>query len=164
VLVFPADDTYNARIIDPMVRAFQDGCDVVVASRFMPGGGMEGCPWLKGILVRGSSWTLSRFARLPARDASNGLRLFSRRLLDRVEIESSQGFVYSIELLAKCHRLGWRIGEVPAQWFQRTKGESRFRVVKWLPAYLRWYGYAFATTYLRRGAGTVPQAQGRLQA
>lgn len=157
VLVFPADDTYNAGIIDSMYRAFREGCDVVVASRFMPGGKMEGCPWLKGLMVRGSSFTLAYLARLPAHDASNGLRLFSRRLLDRVELESSQGFVYSIELLVKCHRLGWKIGEVPALWFQRTHGESRFRVGRWLPAYLRWYFYPFATTYLRRGAGTVAQ-------
>jgi hypothetical protein len=40
-------------------------------------------------------------------------------------------------------------------WIERQSGESRFRVLKWLPAYLRWYGYAFATTFLRRPPGTV---------
>jgi dolichol-phosphate mannosyltransferase len=155
VLVFPADDTYNAEIIDRMFRVFREGSDVVVASRFMPGGRMEGCPWLKAFLVRVASFTLCHFARLPAHDATNGLRLFSRRLLNLVQIESFQGFTYSIELLVKCQRLGWNIGEVPALWFQRTVGESHFHVVKWLPAYLRWYFYAFATTYLRRGPDTV---------
>jgi dolichol-phosphate mannosyltransferase len=57
--------------------------------------------------------------------------------------------------VVKCHRLRWRIGEVPAQWYERTRGTSRFQVMRWLPAYLRWYLYAFATTYLRRPAGTV---------
>jgi hypothetical protein len=61
-----------------------------------------------------------------------------------------------IELLVKAHRLGWRIGEVPARWLQRAHGASRFQVVKWLPSYLRWYAYAFATTYLRRPATSVP--------
>ncbi|HET8974079.1 MAG TPA: hypothetical protein VFN63_12425, partial [Pseudolabrys sp.] len=46
------------------------------------------------------------------------------------------------ELLVKCHRLRWRIGEVPARWFERAHGASRFQVVKWLPDYLRWYRYA----------------------
>ena len=77
--------------------------------------------------------------------------------IDSIAIESDRGFCYSIELLVKCHRLGWRIGEVPAQWFERAHGTSRFQVIKWLPAYLRWYGYAFATTYLRHGAGSVPR-------
>jgi dolichol-phosphate mannosyltransferase len=155
VLVFPADDTYNAPIIDRMVEAFRGGCDIVCASRFMPGGRMERCPWLKAALVRSSAFTLYHLARLPSRDPSNGLRLFSRRVLQAIPIESSVGFTYSLELLVKCHRLGWRVDEVPAQWFERHAGQSRFRVLRWLPAYLRWYVYAFATTYLRRGPRSV---------
>ena len=87
--------------------------------------------------------------------------MFSRRAVDRIAVESDRGFCYSIELLVKCHRLGWRIGEVPAQWIERRHGASRFQVVKWLPAYLRWYFYAFATTYLRRKPGTVRMRQDR---
>lgn len=155
VLVMPADDDYNAGILDAMVRKAESGCDIVCASRFMPGGGMVGCPWLKAILVRAGSFTLRHIARLPVHDASNGFRLFSRRILDRIRIESDSGFCYSIELLVKAHRLGWPIGEVPAQWFERQHGQSRFRVLSWLPAYLRWYGYAFATTFLRRPPETV---------
>ena len=149
VLVFPADDHQNAGMIDQMVRRFDEGCDVVVSSRLMPGGRMEGYPALKRVLVRTCAWTLRRLAGLPTHDPTNGFRLFSRRLLQAVELESSQGFTYSIELLVKCHRLGWKIGEVPEQWVQRQAGSSKFRLLKWLPAYLRWYGYAFATTYLR---------------
>lgn len=155
VLVFPADDDYNAPMLDAMVGEADKGCDVVCASRFMPGGSMIGCPWLKAVLVRTANFTLYHLARLPTHDASNGFRLFSRRAIDEIVIESDRGFCYSIELLVKCHRLGWRIGEVPARWFQRKHGASRFQVIKWLPAYMRWYGYAFATTYLRRPPRTV---------
>jgi dolichol-phosphate mannosyltransferase len=154
-VVLPADDDYNAGILDAMVAKAEGGCDIVCASRFMRGGGMQGCPWLKAVLVRAGNFTLRHLARLPTHDASNGFRLFSRRVLDRIEIESTRGFCYSIELLAKCHRLGWRIGEVPAQWYERKQGESRFRVIRWLPDYLRWYVYVFATTYLRRPASSV---------
>jgi hypothetical protein len=76
--------------------------------------------------------------------------------MDEITIESTHGFCYSIELLAKCHRLGWPIGEVPAQWYERAHGKSRFQLIKWLPYYLRWYAYAFATTWLRRPAASVP--------
>jgi hypothetical protein len=150
-----ADDDYNAPMLDRMVALAREGCDIVCASRFMPGGGMTGAPPLKAALLRSANFTLHHVARLPTRDASNGFRLFSRRVIDRIAVESGQGFCYSIELLVKAHRLGWRIGEVPTRWFERQHGESRFRVLKWLPAYLRWYGYAFATTFLRRGADTV---------
>jgi dolichol-phosphate mannosyltransferase len=154
-VVLPADDDYNAGIIDALVARADNGCDIVCASRFMAGGSMVGCPWLKALLVRAGNFTLYHLARLPTRDASNGFRLFSRRTMDEIVIESERGFCYSIELLVKCHRLGWQIGEVPANWIERTSGSSRFQVLRWLPSYLRWYAYAFATTYLRRPARTV---------
>jgi dolichol-phosphate mannosyltransferase len=157
VLVYPADDDYNAGMLDAMVAEAAKGCDIVCASRFMAGGSMVNCPWLKAFLVRAGNFTLYHVARLPTRDASNGFRLFSRRTVEEIAIESDRGFCYSIELLVKCHRLGWQIGEVPARWFQRAHGASRFQVIKWLPAYLRWYAYAFATTYLMRSANTVPR-------
>ena len=155
VVVVPADDDYNAGILDTMVARAETGYDVVCASRFMPGGSMVGCPWLKAMLVRAGNFTLYHFARLPTHDASNGFRLFSRRAISEIAVESNRGFCYSIELLVKCHRLGWRIGEVPARWTERTHGASRFQVLRWLPAYLRWYFYAFATTWLRRPPHTV---------
>ena len=154
-LVLPADDDYNAAIVDAMVRQAETGCDIVCASRFMPGGSMVGCPFVKAALVRIGNFTLRHVARLPTRDASNGFRLFSRRVMDDILIESDRGFCYSIELLVKAHRLGWRIGEVPADWIERTQGSSRFQVLKWLPMYLRWYRYAFATTYLMRSPRDV---------
>ena len=147
VLVFPADDTYNAGIIDTLYQKFKDPCDIVVASRFIKGGKMVGCRWLKQVLVRLSSFTLYYMARLPVRDATNGFRLFSRRLLNTITIESTMGFAFSLELLVKCHRLGWKIGEVPALWHERKGGSSRFRIAQWIPVYLRWYFFAFETTY-----------------
>jgi glycosyltransferase involved in cell wall biosynthesis len=155
VLMCAADDDYNAPMLDRMVALARSGCDIVCASRFMPGGAMVDCPLIKAVLVRTANFTLHRFARLPTHDASNGFRLFSRRVIDRIAIESNQGFCYSIELLVKAHRLGWKIAEVPAQWFERRHGASRFRVLRWLPAYLRWYAYAFATTFLRHPPETV---------
>ncbi|HYZ45563.1 MAG TPA: glycosyltransferase family 2 protein, partial [Xanthobacteraceae bacterium] len=79
VLMFPADDHVNAPMLDRMVALARQGCDIVCASRFMPGGAMIGCPWLKALLVRGANFTLRHLARLPTTDASNGFRLFSRR-------------------------------------------------------------------------------------
>ena len=51
-VVLPADDDFNAGIIDALVARAENGCDIVCASRFMAGGSMVGCPWLKALLVR----------------------------------------------------------------------------------------------------------------
>jgi glycosyltransferase involved in cell wall biosynthesis len=155
VLVYMADDDYNAGIIDAMVEKFRDGYDVVAAARFIPGGCMVGCSWHKTVITLLGTFALHRLARLPLHDNTNAFRLFSRRLLDTVEIESQHGFTFSIELLAKAVRLGWPVAEVAAQWFERKDKPSRFRVVAWIPHYLKWLAYALATAWLGRGPETV---------
>jgi hypothetical protein len=155
VLVFGADESNNADIIDEMYAKFKEGNDIIVASRLTKGGEMSGGPRFKSLVVTVASFVLNRFAFLPATDATYAWRLFSRRILDTVEIESNQGFTYAIELLVKCHRLGWKVAEVPVRWIMRKTGESRFDFKKWLPHYARWFFYALGTTYLRKGPGTV---------
>jgi len=150
VIVYPADDFLNYRLLDKMYKKFSDGNDIVVASRFMKGGSMKNCPLLKSILVRTASFTLYFLSSIPVKDASNGFRLFSRKLLNEVQIESKVGFAYSLELLVKCHRLRKKISEVPALWEERSEGESRFKLLKWIPQYLKWYLYGLGTTWLKR--------------
>ena len=65
ILVYPADDDYNAGMLDAMVELAREGCDIVCASRFMPGGEMVGWPWLKAVLVRSANFTLASFRRRP---------------------------------------------------------------------------------------------------
>lgn len=160
VIVFPADDDFNAPRLNALIRKFQEGFDIVAASRFMPGGVMTGCPWVKAVLVRATAWFMWRIARVPTRDATSGLRLFSRRVITQIPIDAEAGFTYSIELLVKAHRLRWPIAEVPFEWHERTVGTSRFKVFTWAPHYLRWVRYALATTFLRRRPQTVRLVNG----
>ena len=146
VIVYPADDNRNGVIIDELVRQFEAGCDLVAPSRFMKGGCMKGCRFAKAALVRTAAFLLHHIARVPTHDPTNGFRLFSRRVLSLIKVESTEGFAFSIEYLVKAHRLGLKIGEVPASWFERKHGKSRFKILRWAPIYLRWFFYAFATT------------------
>ncbi len=150
VIVYPADDYINFNMLDKMYDKFKNGNDIVVASRFMEGGSMKNCPLLKSILVRTASFTLYYLSSIPVKDASNGFRLFSRKVLNNIKIESRVGFAYSLELLVKSHRLKYKISEIPAQWEERSVGESRFKILKWLPQYLKWYIYGFETTWLKK--------------
>lgn len=159
VLAFGADEENNAPIIDKMYAKFKEGNDVVVASRLMRDGEMSGGPRFKSFVVTLASFILNRFAGVPATDATYAWRMFSRRLLDTVEIESTAGFTYAIELLVKCHRLGWGVAEVPAKWIMKKRGKSRFNFRRWLPHYARWFFYALGTTYLRKGPETVKRKE-----
>jgi len=150
VIVYPADDFINFGILDLMYNHYLNGSHVVAASRFIEGGSMKNCPILKSILVRFASFSLYYLSSIPIKDASNGFRLFSRKLLNEIVIESEVGFAYSLELLAKCNRLGYKISELPAQWEERSEGSSRFKIFSWLPQYLKWYIYGLSTTWLKK--------------
>ena len=150
VLIMPADDMVNAPLIDKMLQMRREGAEIVCPSRFMKGGEVSGYPKFRYFVVRFVAVLLYRLALIPTHDPTNGFRLFSRRVLDTITVESTVGGAYSIEFLVKAHRLGWGIKEIPASWIERSDRKSSFKMFKWAPQYLKWFFYAFATTYFNR--------------
>ncbi len=150
VMMMPADDSWNARIIDKIVELQKNGADVICPSRFMKGGNLEGYPKLKYLIVRTAAFLLYKLAFIPTQDPTNGFRCFSRRVINNILIESEVGGTYSLELLVKAHRLGWRIEELPSLWIERKAGKSKFQLWKWIPHYFEWFLFGFATSYLKR--------------
>jgi glycosyltransferase involved in cell wall biosynthesis len=143
VLVMMADGSDEPAAIRQMLARAQAGADVVAGSRYMRGGGQQGGPRLKRTLSRIAGLSLYWMRRLPIHDATSNFRLYSRRLLSQVTIESSAGFELALELTVKARRLGLRVDEVPTVWHDRTAGQSRFRMWEWIPHYLKWYLVAF---------------------
>ena len=151
VLVTMGDGSDDPKDIDPMFELARGGADVVAGSRYMKGGRQLGGPLLKRSMSRVAGLSLHWVGGLPVHDATSNFRMYSRRLLDRVTIESDGGFELGIELTVKAYRLGMRVAEVPTTWRDRTAGESRFQLWKWLPRYLRWYRVGVAGRFAKRG-------------
>lgn len=128
--------------LDEMVARAEAGAAVVCASRYMKGGRQIGGPWLKGQLSRAAGVSLYWLAGLPTHDPTNSFKAYRTDFLRRTPIESAAGFALALELTAKAHFAGERVEEVPATWRDRSAGESRFRLMAWLPLYLRWYFWA----------------------
>jgi dolichol-phosphate mannosyltransferase len=150
VLVTMADGSDDPRDIPPMWQRAAAGADVVAASRYMRGGRQLGGPLFKRTLSRCAGLSLHWLAGLPVHDPTSNFKLYSRRLLDAVEVESRAGFELALELTAKAFRLGLRLDEVPTTWRDRTAGQSNFRFRAWLPHYLRWYLYALEGRFILR--------------
>jgi len=55
-----------------------------------------------------------------------------------------------MELTVKAYLAGYLVQEVPATWLDRTAGKSRFKLWKWLPHYLQWYGLAIRGSWFGR--------------
>lgn len=158
VLVTMADGSDEYGDVDRMIELARSGADVVAGSRYMRGGRQVGGPRLKRLLSRLAGLSLHWFAGVPIHDATNNFKLYSRRFLEATPIESEAGFELAIELSVKATLQGRHLAEVPTTWRDRTGGESRFRLRKWLPHYLRWYRLAFAGRLgrmRRRGRGSA---------
>lgn len=139
VLVTMVDLSDDYSVAEQMIARAESGAAIVCASRYMPGGRQIGGPRLKALLSRLCGLSLYWLAGFPTRDPTNSFKAYRRDFLDRVRIESTAGFALALELTVKAHALGERVEELPATWRHRAAGTSRFRLVAWLPVYLRWY-------------------------
>ncbi|KKP94004.1 MAG: Glycosyl transferase family 2 [Parcubacteria group bacterium GW2011_GWA1_36_12] len=141
VCVMMADLTDDPRVLNDMAKKYDEGFDVIAASRYMKGGHQIGGPLIKQILSRVAGVSLYYLGILPMHDATNSFRLYSKKFLNSVNIESDGGFELAIELTVKAHFNGFKVTEVPTTWAYLDK-ESRFYLKKWLPKYFKWYLWA----------------------
>ena len=139
VIVTMADLSDDVTQIPLMADLIRQGHGVVAASRYMRGGAQIGGPRVKGVLSRIAGLSLNLLTGIGTHDATNNFKAYSAELLKDVEIESGSGFELGLELTVKAYLSGLPITQIPTTWRDRTAGESRFRVIKWMPGYLRWY-------------------------
>lgn len=143
-LVVMADLSDDLTVVPRMLDLYAAGYRIVCPSRYMRGGRQLGGPFLKRTLSRAAGLLLYTLVRFPTHDATNNFRLYDAALVNELKIESRGGFELALELTAKAFRRGIPVAEVPATWRDRTAGESRFDMRKWVPRYLYWFGYALA--------------------
>lgn len=149
VVVTMGDLSDDLSTVGPMVCLAEQGADVVCGSRYMRGGRQIGGPRLKGLMSRAAGLTLHWFCGVPAHDLTNGFRAYRRSFLERTPIQSPTGFSLGLELAVRAHFGGAKLAEVPTTWHDRTAGQSRFRLLAWLPHYLYWYFWAFGQRWLK---------------
>jgi len=143
VVVTMADGCDDPHQIDTLTRLVDRGVVVAAASRYARSGQQVGGPFLKGLISRMAGLSLYYFARVGTRDATNSFKAYSKAFIEKVGIESDQGFEIGIELVSKARRYRQPVAEIPTIWLDRAFGASNFKLVAWLPRYIRWYFYAF---------------------
>jgi len=129
VVEMDADGSHNPKEMPALIDAAQSA-DLVLGSRYVQGGGVEGWGWFRTL----NSAVANRVARillgLPYRDATSGYRCFRREVLAAlpwdVMISNNPSIVE--EILYHVHRRGFRVIEVPIRFIDRTEGESKFSV------------------------------------
>jgi len=143
VVVTMADGCDDPQQIDQLVRLVERGVAVAVASRYSHGGQQVGGPLIKSALSRIAGLSLSWFARVGTRDATNSFKAYDMEFIRAVGIDSDAGFEIGIELVAKARRARLPVAEIPTIWLERHQGISHFKLASWIPRYVRWWRFAF---------------------
>lgn len=127
ICTMDADFSHHPRYIPDLVHKIGEGFDLVVGSRYVSGGGTNGCTMSRKLL----SWGANAFARvmldLHAHDATAGFRCYRREVLEEVGIDAikADGYSFLIEMLYRVQRLGWQVGESPILFENRRQGVSK---------------------------------------
>jgi glycosyltransferase involved in cell wall biosynthesis len=138
VIVVMGDSSDKLSVISEMISLWENGATVVSPSRYMPGGKQHGGPPLKSAMSRVAGKILALLG-FPTSDATNNFKLYDGEWLRQQTIESQGGFEIALELCYKAYSSGKVIKQLPTEWWDRTDGESNFKLWSWLPHYLSWY-------------------------
>ncbi|MET0735339.1 MAG: polyprenol monophosphomannose synthase [Microbacterium sp.] len=121
-----ADGSHRPEDLPRMVEQLVDH-DLVLGSRWVPGGKVVNWPRRRLLLSRGGNAYTRIALAIDVRDATGGYRVFSARALQRIDLSrvSSQGYCFQVDLLWRALRQGLRVVEVPITFVEREHGESK---------------------------------------
>ena len=146
-LVFMADDFLNIDLINIMFEKIQSGYELIIPSRFLYGGTFKNKNIFKKLITILGYISIHYIAQIPYRDCTNAFKMFSNKIKKNIFFESTYGFTFALELTIKCHHLGYKIFELPAQWEELNNRKRKFKIFKWLPFYLYWLLYAILLNF-----------------
>lgn len=122
-----ADLSHDVKYLPDFVRALDDGADVVIGSRNIPGGGVLGWGLGRHFISKGGSLYSRTILGLDVKDLTSGYKAFTRNALEAIDIDTihSNGYSFQIEMTYRAIRKGMRITEVPIVFVDRTAGASK---------------------------------------
>ncbi len=121
-----ADFSHHPRYLPALIAGMKDH-DLMIGSRYVPGGGTSNWSWHRRCMSAGINGFVRLLLRVPARDASGGFRCYSVAMLRRTHLDRliSRGYSFQQEVLFRCCRAGCRVGETPIVFEERRAGQSK---------------------------------------
>ncbi len=122
-----ADLSHDVRYLPDFFHALDEGADVVIGSRNIPGGGVEGWGLGRYVISKGGSLYSRTILGLRVRDLTSGYKAFTRRALETIDLGSvrSNGYSFQIETTYRAAVRGMKITEVPIVFVDRRAGQSK---------------------------------------
>ncbi|MDO0930009.1 polyprenol monophosphomannose synthase [Streptomyces sp. TG1A-8] len=122
-----ADGSHRPEELPRLLSVLDRGADLVLGSRWVPGGQAVDWPASRRWLSRGGSAYSRLLLRLPVRDVTGGFRAFRQHTLEGIGLEDveSQGYCFQVDLLRRTVERGFRVAEVPITFVERRHGASK---------------------------------------
>lgn len=151
ILTMDADFSHHPRYILNLIAGLER-FDVMIGSRYVPGGGTRFFSLKRQILSTGANTFARWMLGLKATDCTAGFRAYRRAVLESLDLDRifSNGYSFLIELLFLCQARGWRIGEVPIIYEDRRAGKSKISRAEIYKA-----TYTVVRLFWRRGRTTA---------
>jgi dolichol-phosphate mannosyltransferase len=111
----------------PQLLAAADRADLVIGSRYIPGGELRNWPAHRVMLSTFANWYVRAITRLPVHDCTSGFRCWTRGLLAHLPLDRivSDGYAFQVEMAWEAYTAGGRIVEVPITFVERREGQSK---------------------------------------
>lgn len=127
VLEMDCDFSHDPQDVPRLIAAAEEGADLVLGSRYVPGGGVSNWGLVRRAISRTASVYTELFLRMGVRDPTGGFKCFRRRALEALDLDTvaARGYAFQIETTYRVKRAGFRVVEVPIVFADRTRGRSK---------------------------------------
>ncbi len=126
VFEMDADFSHDPRYLERLLDAAREA-DLVLGSRYVPGGGVENWGLVRRLISRGGGLYARLILRVDVRDLTGGFKCIRREVLEAIDLDSvrAEGYVFQIEVTYRALLAGFRVREVPIVFADRTAGTSK---------------------------------------
>ena len=138
IATMDADGSHRIADLATMFKK-AESCDVVMGTRWMSGGSVSNWPFYRRLLSRFGTWYASACLKLAYRDLTGGLRVYSSKVLNLLDLNliRSNGYCFQIEMIRALSTLSTHFEEVPIHFIERSQGKSKMSRSIVLEAFFR---------------------------
>ena len=125
-----SDFSHDPDVLPTLLTAIDRGADLVIGSRYVPGGAIPDWSLPRRVISRGGCLYARTLLGLSVHDATAGFRAYSADLLRRIDLDAvrADGYGFQVEMTYLAQRLGGRVEEVPIEFRDRTLGKSKMSI------------------------------------
>jgi dolichol-phosphate mannosyltransferase len=127
VLEMDCDFSHDPQDVPRLIEAAEEGADLVLGSRYVPGGSTRNWGLVRRLISRGGSVYTALFLQMGVKDPTGGFKCFRRPVLERLDLDgiTPRGYAFQIETTYRVKRAGFKVVEIPITFADREVGQSK---------------------------------------